>query len=68
MRGSAMQYVGGYILRTLWKNIERSKQKLLEEMVLALYGFLEDSEQCDPATGDYDVRDSQNSRVGHPDW
>ncbi len=61
--GSALEYVGGYIVRALRKKIERSKHELMEEMVLALYGFLEDSEHCDPVAGDPDVGDSEN-----PDW
>lgn len=47
---SALLYVGGYIVRALWKNIEYSQHK-----VLALYSFLEDSEIGDQATGDHDI-------------
>ena len=35
------------MIRSLRKKIERSKPELMEEMVLALYSFLEDSEQCE---------------------
>ena len=44
---SALHYVAGYMIRSLRAKIERSKPNLREEMVLALYSFREDSEQCE---------------------
>lgn len=44
---SALAYVVGYILRSLKEKIERSKPELMLEMVLGLYSFRENSEQCE---------------------
>ena len=44
---SALCYVAGYMIRSLSAKIERSEPNLMEEMVLALYSFREDSEQCE---------------------
>ena len=44
---SALCYVGGYMIRSLQKKIEKRKPKLLE-MIFALHSFfLEDRERCD---------------------
>ena len=44
---SALCYVGGFMIWSLQKKIEKRKPKLLEEMIFALHSFLEDREQCD---------------------
>ena len=49
---SALAYVGGYIIRSLREKIERSKPELMLEMVIGLYSFREDSEQCEESDGD----------------
>ena len=44
---STLCYAAGYMIRSLRAKIERIKPNLMEEMVLALYSFREDSEQCE---------------------
>ena len=57
---SALRYVAGYMIRSLRTKIERIKPNLMEEMVLALYSFREDSEQCEVIDGE--------SSEGEPNW
>lgn len=59
---SALRYIGGYMIRSLRKKIEKRRPKLMEEMILALYTFLEDSELCEQS----DVGDGSESE--DPDW
>ena len=58
---SALRYVAGYMIRSLRAKIERSKPNLMEEMVLALYSFREDSEQCEKIDG-------ESSEGEQPNW
>ena len=57
---SALRYVAGYMIRSLRTKIEKIKPNLMEEMVLALYSFQEDSEQCEAIDGE--------SSEGEPNW
>ena len=57
---SALCYVAWYMIRALRTKIERIKLNLMEEMVLALYSFREDREQCEAIDGE--------SSEGEPNW
>ena len=60
---SALCYVGGYMIWSLQKKIEKRKPELLEEMIFALYSFLEDRERCDQSN----TRDlAKGGRRGEP--